>query len=258
MKKRIIPVILLIIAVAVIYCVGSVRKRSAQQKDAFVESVSPAKEGNSDDLPSSEEEKELLNRVAEDQKTVEQGNIFPIGDYQVFGGFGYKVLDFHMYDSYEELVENVENYNTENEKFSPDLFGDVCSYAYVKIQITNDAVAAKRKYQHVSGIMLAPNGDTTIASKPDLHFDSGGEPFYVDGNREMQPGETITLQWAFMCHYYDGDTGERCRIKDITSSTEYYIQIEGEMSAEYYPHKLADDKKNIYFKCESQEGEESE
>lgn len=258
MKKKIIPIVLLIMAVIVIYGVGSIRKKVVQQKAASSENVSQTEDGRSDDLPSSEE-KELMDIVAADQKKAEEGNIFPMGDYQVFGGFGYKVLDFHMYDSYEELVQNVEGYDVKDERFSPNYKNtDVCSYAYVKIQITNDAVAAKRKYQRAPGILLAPNGNAVIDSKPDFMFDSGGEPFYVagGGDREMKPGETITLQWAFVCCYCDDTTGEYYRIKDVTSSTEYYLELEGEMTSEYYPHKLKDNKYCIYFKCEPQKGEQ--
>ena len=258
MKKKIIPIVLLIMAVIVIYSVGNVRRKDTQQKDASSESVSQTEDGRSGDLSSSEE-KELMDIVAADQKKAEEGNIFPMGDYQVFGGFGYKVLDFHMYDSYEELVQNVEGYDVKNERLSPNDEGtDIYSYAYVKIQITNDAVAAKRKYQRAPGILLAPNGNAVIDSKPDFMFDSGGEPFYVagGGDREMKPGETITLQWAFECCYYDAATGGHYRIEDVTSSTEYYLELEGEMTSEYYPHKLKDNKYCIYFKCEPQKGEQ--
>ena len=86
MKKKIIPIVLLIMAVIVIYGVGSIRKKVVQQKDASSESVSQTEDGRSDDLPSSEE-KELMDIVAADQKKAEEGNIFPMGDYQVFGGF---------------------------------------------------------------------------------------------------------------------------------------------------------------------------
>ena len=54
MKKKIIPIVLLIIAVIVIYSVGNVRRRDTQQQDASTESVPRTEDDRSEDLSSSE------------------------------------------------------------------------------------------------------------------------------------------------------------------------------------------------------------
>ncbi len=192
MKKKIIPIVLLIIVVAVIYCVGCVRKRSAQQKDASVESVSQAEEGNSDDLPSSEEE--MMKSIAEDkERTEKEGNIFPMGTYQIEEGFGYKVLDFKKYDSYESFKAGVDGFREDNIILDApaERFEGKGTYFYVEMEITNDASCAERVYRGMPQLYLAENGDTTVRSNPDLAFDNRRDPIYIGGVQKHgeEPGD---------------------------------------------------------------------
>lgn len=269
MKKKSIPIIFLIVVVIVIYSIGSVRKQARQQQDASLEHVSQAEDGESDDLPSSEEE--MMKNIAEDRKRVEkEGNIFPMGSYQLEEGFGYKILDFKKYDSYEAFKAGVDGFNEDNVILDvpAERFEGKGTYFYVEMEITNDASCAERVYQGIPQLYLAENGDTTIRSNPDLAFDNRRDPIYIGGvtkhgeepgkkfNPLLAAGESVILQYGFECCYESTD--EYFRIQDVTDSEEYYLQIPNAMSEDGYPEKLEDDKMHIYFKCEPQEGEESE
>ena len=257
MKKKIIPIVLLIIAVIVIYSVGNVRRKDTQQQDTSTESVSRTEDDRSEDVSSSEE----------------KGNIFQMGTYQIDEGFGYKILDFKKYDSYEEIKAGVDGFNEDDLLLDvpAERFEGKGTYFYVEMELTSDASCAERVYRGTPKLYLAENGDTTISSNPDLSFDNRGDPIYIGGvekhgeepgdihNPLLAPGESVVMRYGFECCYVRSDDlhDEYFRIEDVTDSEEYYLQIPYAMSEDGYPKKIADDKMHIYFKCNLQEGEKS-
>ena len=257
MKKKIIPVVLLIMAVVAIYGAGSVRKRSLQQEVAASQRVSQSEDEHSD-IPTS---------------SSQAGNIFPMGTYQLEEGFGYKILDFKKYDSYEDFKNGVDGFSEDDVILDvpTERFEGKGTYFYVEMEITSDASCAERVHRGSPKLYLAENGDTTIRSNPDLAFDNRGDPIYIGRvekhgeepgdihNPLLEPGESVVMRYGFECCYVNSDDTkiEYFRIQDVTDSEEYYIQIPNAMSEDGYPRKLADDKMHIYFKCELQDGKTS-
>lgn len=259
MKKGKLIVIVIFLCVVTVYGAGLMRKSYGEQPDSTEETVSTqaAETKSQHDL----EEEMFMKSVAADQEKVENGNIFSMGDYEVFGQFGYKVVDFRIYDSLEEFKQS----DKFNEKAYDNFMQEgEASYIYVEIEVTSDAAFANLTYYNPIDIWLAKDGNTDIWENDEIHFESGGRAAYIDGmkdadseyanrvNSEFEPGETLLMKYCFECCCIDRETREHIRIEDAVEDPEYYVSVEGELSWNTVNRirELKDDRYHIYFKCE--------
>jgi hypothetical protein len=272
--KKILILCAMVAAVLLVVVLGFV-KRHSENTDSSpddADNVSVITESDDADPESTiEPEEEYVDRVRKENEQVEEnGNFYQQGEYVSYGGIGYQVSSFTIYNSYEELVSEAPGYDTAyeyipvfDERFDR---ADSC-FAYVEVQITNEL--GTDKSVDVIGIDLyatAADNRTVTWQVDDKTYGAAFRKFYIGGdsipdeedklNPVVAPGETITIYMAFLCdgmiEYGEGDdySYEYVDLEEILPAPDWYIGIPGTSSwGGSCLTNLEELKTYIFFKC---------
>jgi hypothetical protein len=201
----------------------------------------------------------------------ENGNFYQQGEYVSYGGIGYQVSSFTIYNSYEELVSEAPGYDTAYE-YVPvfdERFDKIDScFAYVEIQITNE-LGTDKSVDTIGIDLHATTTDSKIVSwqEADKIYGADCGQFYIGGdsipdeedklNPVVAPGETITIYMAFLCEgmieYGEGDdySYEYVDLEEILPAPDWYVGISGTSNwGGSSLTNLEEKKTDIFFKCE--------
>lgn len=279
MKRRTGILAGVFICILCVCAVGFVRRQHTTSESQTSEKKTENEEKTeqtSETDSASEEEKEFFAQVAADQE-VEQ-RIFEAGAYQSYGGFGYRVTGFTIYDDYEDFSRQTPNYDPEKEErllYDPRFpeEKEVTEIACVEIEVTNEKDSEQEFFTSRIQLVVGDNGKLynwdyeADGSKYTADLVGSENPFYVEGVEHpaseknythplMQPGETVTLKlfFGYYAIYCIGEDKPEnvvlISIQDALDNPEYYVQIEGEMPANSAPDYITDDKMHIFFRVQ--------
>ncbi len=249
---------LLTIVVGCVYFIGFYKIESESQQNELEDAISSTASGEASSDAVDDEEGEFIKTIEEENEKIEtQGNIFPKGSYQVYGGFGYQIRNFCIYETYDKFKQS-DYYCSDYEQYSP-VYPEDSVYVFLEVDVTNERTREREFNVLQFGLLFAQDGSAYVEDSPQLVYDAS--PFYVSETEnakdeksklfyQIKPGDTITTQMCFSACFVDDDTAETYKIHDVFENPEYYLAIEGSMTASNRVYRLADDKMHIYIECE--------
>lgn len=265
MKKRNILVICIFLLVCLLVFLSGLLLHSwkAEQSVSDVMDKNGKTDGISQNDENTDDAAEHIRQQEEDVETVKKkGNMFEPGEYQSYGGFGYRVLDFNLYDSYDDMSQNPD-YNSENEVHSPDDFSPQAQFVFVELEVTNES-ENDAVYYHPVDMYVTQDGKTVVDIQGKKWGLVSGRA-YIGGVRRsanevdktvqspftalLSAGETIVLQYYFEVYAISHDEGEEAPIGDIYTDAEYLLQVSGTMTSGEPVLEPEKDGAHIYFIC---------
>lgn len=258
MKRRVVLFLSLLTIVFVCVYFAGIKMESENQQNKSEDTISSTASGEISSDVVDDDEKEFIKTIDEENKKIEtQGNIFPKGSYQVYGGFGYQIRNFCIYETYDKFKQS-DYYCSDYEQYSPVYPADSV-YVFLEVDVTNERTREREFNVLQFGLLFAQDGSAYVEDSPQLIYDAS--PFYVSETEnakdeksklfyQIKPSETITTQMCFSACFVDDNTGETYKIHDVFENPEYYLAIEGSMTASNRVYRLEDDKMHIYIECE--------
>lgn len=245
-RKKLIIICVTAIIICIIAVTGYINNN--RQKNKTENNIEETQTNiNSDE----EEFEEFIRSEAEQVET--EGNFYKQGEYVSFGGFGYRVEEFYVYNSYEELVSNAPEYDIENEYIPHEdkrinAPGDC--YVYVKLNVTNESQSTKKKFYCSKPVLLATDDHIVSWDEENssyftncYEFYIGGVSEYVDENDEknkyspeIEANQTITMYKAYKCYGYientqdSNDDSQYVSLYDVLNAPDWYLDIPGTLN----------------------------
>lgn len=270
MKKRNILVVCSFLLVCVlVFLLGLLlRSYKAEQSISSIVETNEEVDGDVRNSESTDDVVEYLEKQERDIETVKNsGNMFEQGEYQSYGGFGYKVLNFKLYDSYDTIRQK-QDYGIENEVTSSDKLSPLAQFVYIELQVTNES-EKDAIYYHPVDMVITQDGKTSVYTKNDQWGWAGGI-VYIGGDIRsasevdktiqspftalLSAGETITLQYYYEL-YAVSENGEEASVEDVFTDAEYLLQVSGIMTSGEIVEEPEKDGAHIYFRCREERKE---
>ncbi len=264
--KKILSIIIILFVLSCIFFVG-LHKRNQKEIDDFkVTNDADSQMTNTDDSESfTDDEKNYFNQLQKDSEAAEKRNIYMIDDgRQSFGGLGYEVKSFQVFDSMGAFKAS-EKYVDDYLEFEP-AGTDFAEIVYVEYELTNEGQSKVTFYPHNLNVVYTNEKGFTYDDKKGMGSNGAirgmfNEVFYsskvknpVDDKNPNAPivesGETISLQVAFVC--IGGDSEEEVEMKpsDLYHPGYWYFAIPGVGINSSDDYNINEDNTHIFIKLE--------
>ncbi len=269
MKKKIWVLLLGILVLAIGVVIVGILKRNAEDRNTAEqkEAVHTVIESDEENMVETDgepnEEQQYFEQLEKDK--AKAGTIYSRDSYPIYNGFGFKIIDFKIFNTYKEF--------TESEYFNPDF---VCydptkmngfteeelsetMLAYAEVEITNEDRYEKEYLVNNAVIICAGDGskdkegyynfggaDNCYASMVDNWQDLNDEK--ERGYFHIEPGKSITIQIGTAVQY--ALDGRIVRADKVFDNPQYYLQVQGNVPSNGEQSVLEKDLTHIFIECQ--------
>ena len=252
MKKKIWVLLLGILVLAIGVVIVGILKRNAEKEDTAEqkEAVHAVIESDEENMVETDgepnEEQQYFEQLEKDK--AKAGTIYSRDSYPIYNGFGFKIIDFKIFNTYKEF--------TESEYFNPDF---VCydptklngfteeelsetMLAYAEVEITNEDRYEKEYLVNNAVIICA--GDGSKDKEGYYNFNDEKERDYF----HIEPGKSITIQIGTAVQY--ALDGRIVRADKVFDNPQYYLQVQGNVPSNGEQSVLEKDLTHIFIECQ--------
>lgn len=263
MRKKILLLFLVLLCVAAVVIGIGFMRRFAENRETVTETTE-ATAGTDVSAAEPDDEQEYYEQLQKDQEKVEQeGNIFKQDSYQIYGGFGYSVKKFKIFDSYADFV-NSEYCNPDYVNYEPQqgVEEGKDTFVYAEVTVTNEDryektfvignckfICAEDEKTDSEDYMFCPS-DHCYTSKVENWKEL---PDKSRDKFDLKVGESVTIEIGDSITYRNKDDLSYCSVEEALAHPSYYLSIYGSMPMNGEGINLRKNLSHIYIELEETE-----